>query len=307
MASWRDSYPVHPAADLFPMMSPEELQALGEDIKQNGLMSAIVLWTDDGRDSPTYVLDGRNRLDAMEAVGIDTGKFLSDDWADTRSDADPWTFVVSANLRRRHLTLEQRVELHAALRGQGKSIREIAKLTGSSKSTVDRDLATVPDGTVPDRIVGLDGRNRPAALPRIDGKSLPELEPLVPDEGDEEADVRTVMKYGASLPSAVARLRDMAGQGYSAADMGLGRVAEIRKLAMENDIPLPGEGAGYTTFRVIRYLVSALDGTVDDLADLAHLDELDALVVSEWADSLTKSHRALGRLIKDMKGRGRRG
>ena len=34
--SWRDVYEVHPAAELFPMMSTEELKALGEDIKKNG-------------------------------------------------------------------------------------------------------------------------------------------------------------------------------------------------------------------------------------------------------------------------------
>ena len=35
--SWRDVIKVHPATDLFPMMSPDELKALGEDIRQNGL------------------------------------------------------------------------------------------------------------------------------------------------------------------------------------------------------------------------------------------------------------------------------
>ena len=34
--SWRDVIKIHPAADLFPMMSPDELKALGEDIKRNG-------------------------------------------------------------------------------------------------------------------------------------------------------------------------------------------------------------------------------------------------------------------------------
>jgi hypothetical protein len=33
--SWRDILPVHPAADLFPMMTPDEITALGEDIKNN--------------------------------------------------------------------------------------------------------------------------------------------------------------------------------------------------------------------------------------------------------------------------------
>jgi hypothetical protein len=31
--SWRDVLPIHPAAELFPLMSPGELRALGEDIK----------------------------------------------------------------------------------------------------------------------------------------------------------------------------------------------------------------------------------------------------------------------------------
>jgi hypothetical protein len=37
--SWRDQIKLHPAADLFPMMSPDELKTLGEDIKANGLCS----------------------------------------------------------------------------------------------------------------------------------------------------------------------------------------------------------------------------------------------------------------------------
>jgi hypothetical protein len=34
---WRDDYKVHPAADVFPMMSDEELDTLGKDIEANGL------------------------------------------------------------------------------------------------------------------------------------------------------------------------------------------------------------------------------------------------------------------------------
>ena len=40
--SWRDHLPIHPAADLFPTLDDDELVALGEDIKRNGLMSPIV-------------------------------------------------------------------------------------------------------------------------------------------------------------------------------------------------------------------------------------------------------------------------
>ena len=42
--SWRDQINVHPAADLFPMMTPDELKALGEDIKKNGLAVPVMMW-----------------------------------------------------------------------------------------------------------------------------------------------------------------------------------------------------------------------------------------------------------------------
>ena len=44
--SWRDVITIHPAADLFPMMSPDELKALGEDIRRNGMTAPIVWWTE---------------------------------------------------------------------------------------------------------------------------------------------------------------------------------------------------------------------------------------------------------------------
>src|SRR3954454_20315900 len=67
-SSWRDRLKVHPAADWFPLLPPDELQALGEDIKASGLRVPIVLWQEMPR-SDLYLLDGRNRLDAMEATG----------------------------------------------------------------------------------------------------------------------------------------------------------------------------------------------------------------------------------------------
>jgi len=107
--SWRDLLPVHPAAELFPMMSEEELRALGEDIKKNGLREGVTLL--DGK-----LLDGRNRLDAMEKAGLPVlkGNQLDVGWNSVKG-VDPVTFVISKNIHRRHLSAERKRELVAKL------------------------------------------------------------------------------------------------------------------------------------------------------------------------------------------------
>jgi hypothetical protein len=47
-------------ADLFPLMSEAELQALADDLKRTGKLQHSIVLTEDGR-----LLDGRNRLDAL--------------------------------------------------------------------------------------------------------------------------------------------------------------------------------------------------------------------------------------------------
>src|SRR5262249_25205209 len=79
--SWRDHIKVHPAADLFPMMSEPELRELGEDIKENGQRVQVVLWKDPSPGGEHWLVDGRNRLDAMELVGIPQ-------WTNGDADAD---------------------------------------------------------------------------------------------------------------------------------------------------------------------------------------------------------------------------
>ncbi len=139
--SWRDVLPIHPAAELFPLMAPDELKALGKDIAKNGLTSPIVLWFD-GKGK--LLLDGRNRLDAMELIGR---KLVSrrDELAldpsylhGLANDADPYAFVISVNIRRRHLTSEQKRELTAKLlkATPEKSNRQIAETVKTSPTTV---------------------------------------------------------------------------------------------------------------------------------------------------------------------------
>jgi hypothetical protein len=106
-APWRDRWPVHPCADLFPMMSEDELAALALDIQTHGLRSPITLWTDPAQPDRTYVLDGRNRLNALER----NGERLKPEHLVVCHDPDPAAFVIGANITRRHLTKAQQADL----------------------------------------------------------------------------------------------------------------------------------------------------------------------------------------------------
>ena len=115
--TWRDTYKVHPAADLFPMMSDTELDALAGDIKTYGLREPIKMRGDE-------LLDGRNRLEAAERIGWKIGP--AD--IDHLPAVDPVAFIISANIRRRHLTSGQLAAVLVKLEEI-----EVGKETGSSE------------------------------------------------------------------------------------------------------------------------------------------------------------------------------
>jgi len=95
----KTKFKVHPAAEIFPMLTGDELQRLADDIKANGLRSPITLYDD-------MILDGRNRLAACEMAGVDP------DFDDYEGDS-PVSFVISANIHRRHLGDSQRAMVSA--------------------------------------------------------------------------------------------------------------------------------------------------------------------------------------------------
>ncbi len=117
---WRNRYPVHPCANVYPLMSDGEIDALAADIKANGLRQPVVLWTS-SRDKRTYVLDGRNRLEALARLGPQTlatpnepntsGLPNTPYVFEQVETVDPAVYVIGANIRRRHLTKEQQAEL----------------------------------------------------------------------------------------------------------------------------------------------------------------------------------------------------
>lgn len=125
----------HPYALLLPALTDAEYAALKADIEAHGILVPVVV------DADGLVLDGVHRTKIADELGIDVP-------ASQMGQADEerkMHLAVGLNMRRRHLDADRRRDLVRRLADeQGFSVREIASITGWSKSTVDRDLRTSP-------------------------------------------------------------------------------------------------------------------------------------------------------------------
>lgn len=154
--------PFHPVANIFPLMSGADFDALKDDIQRNGQLEPI--WTHDGQ-----IIDGRNRYRACLDLGIEP---QIREW---NGDGSLVAFVVSLNLHRRHLDSSQKaviaLEVEKALavearanmvqggeaRAQGlqkienpatHAAEEAARMVGTNRQYVSdakRIAATAPD------------------------------------------------------------------------------------------------------------------------------------------------------------------
>jgi hypothetical protein len=226
-SSWRDVLPVHPAADLFPMMTPDELKKLGEDIKKNGLRNRVVLWAEQ-RGQKEYLLDGRNRLDAIERAGhirlIKDGRLseffhrychtvygpLDEIATKLETVIDPFSYVISANIHRRHLTPEQKRELVEKLirATPEKSDRQIADEIKSNRNTVGRvraKLEQTGDVSLSDTRTDSKGRQQPAHKPP---KAAPKPAPACALDPEEAEDNPVISQCVADIRERIEQAMD---------------------------------------------------------------------------------------------------
>lgn len=91
----------HPYADIFPWIDGPAFKELVEDVRQNGVLEPIVFL--DGA-----ILDGRNRYMAAREAGVEYPRV-------EYTGDDPLGFVISRNLKRRHLSESQRAMVAAKL------------------------------------------------------------------------------------------------------------------------------------------------------------------------------------------------
>jgi ParB-like chromosome segregation protein Spo0J len=111
-----------PIADIWPLMSEDQLESLAADIRENGLHTPI--WRHkDGR-----IVDGRNRWLACKRAGVPCPDRIL-----MQSDRQLIPFVISLNLKRRHLKEGQRAMVAARL----------AKLRPGSNQFSPKEVASI--------------------------------------------------------------------------------------------------------------------------------------------------------------------
>jgi len=122
-----EAFAWHEYAEIFPMMPDEDLEQLANDIEANGQVTPIQLYG--GK-----ILDGRNRYRAIEMINsrrlthdkqpiaLTYGVFSKE--SNPTQDALALSFVKSANLNRRELTMQDKLKIAIKLQ---ETYAEIAK------------------------------------------------------------------------------------------------------------------------------------------------------------------------------------
>lgn len=204
----------HPLSAAFPSMSSDDLAALAEDIKTNGLRHPVVLWQG-------QVLDGWHRFSACKAAGVEVRTVQFD-------GADPVAYVLSANLARRHLTPAQRAHAVVACsewRGVG---RYSAALQSKTTAEMARE-ADVSPRTIQNVKAGIRaGKGDAIRAGEISAEKAAEPDEPAQSDGYTEADQRR--EYAADF-EAMVRIID--ADDKLAAAVGELRVARKHAATLE--------------------------------------------------------------------------
>src|SRR5580658_10110053 len=157
----------HPICLLMPLADEDELQSLVDDIRAHGLLDPIVLFE-------RRILDGRSRAAACESAGREP-RYV--EFEGTREEA--LMFVVSHNLKRRHLTKQaiadtlvnaEDFDLHYEL-GEPAERSDIKMSAQKPKTASSRELANAAGRAVSREMIN--------ATRKVKERGVPELKEAV--------------------------------------------------------------------------------------------------------------------------------
>jgi ParB-like chromosome segregation protein Spo0J len=183
---WRPTQ-VHPLAERFPMLPPDDFQSLVQDIKENGLQNPIVI------DNDGVLIDGRIRLKACERAGVEPRY-------EGLNGRDPVAYIWGANGKRRQMTKGQ-LAMIAAVTTNGHSCsktsgRKLAKLAGVALGTIQKAIVIckycddLDDDDLAELVInGTTTLNEAYAEVQQNQRDLEELESALVSPSEEEPDL----------------------------------------------------------------------------------------------------------------------
>ena len=210
----------HPVSALLPEMSATEFDALVEDIRVNGVLVPVTTYHGE-------IVDGRHRWRACERLGIDCPTM---EWDGSGSLVE---YVVSLNLRRRHLTEGQKAVLALdVLPLLAAEAKERQRASGGDRKSVE---ATCPQPITP-KARAPQSRDKAAAVVGVSGRTV--------------ARVQALAEAAKTSPAAKAAF-DEVRAGTMTANEGAAVLKQEKRAALPDELrraPLPMPGG---RFRVL--------------------------------------------------------
>lgn len=211
---------------VMPDLPPEDYEALKADIALRGVLVPVE------KDEMGNILDGHHRVRACEELGRDDYPVVV---RSGMSEAEKRVHALALNIYRRQLDRDSRAPILAQLRAQGMSYRAIAEVAGVSEGTVRNDVKSTAQSCAvdqPERIVGKDGKSRPASRPVSVFATSP-------------AQAQAVMDMVAESPEVIGRMAGTVTAREVASAVHSEKIAAIK----ESHARLPKAGEGRASLR----------------------------------------------------------
>lgn len=287
---------------LFPDLDPATEAALRASIVRFGVLVPVV-HDQDGR-----TIDGHHR----ERIAAELGAPYEVTIVTVADDDEAREVARTLNEDRRQLTTVQRRAIVADLRSEGHSLPAIAGAVGASTSQVARDVAELSrEGklTPPERIIGRDGKSRPAAVPHP--HRSPASLPPAPGRGETPTVTEARRRFEAAVTAAGGPETDEGQRLLEDAEAEQARLAaeiaaESRGWETVVNAPEVVEATEHERFaRVLaanaRVLTEATPGYWADRLDTEEIEGLRSYLgvlrgwITEWEEALNRpALRAVG-------------
>lgn len=234
-------YEVHELATLIPAPSAEQQRELENDIEKNGVQEPVILLD-------KKILDGRSRSLACVRLKID----IPTENYNARKHGEPLAFVISKNIKRRHLSPSQLAAFAAetlpAFVARAKERQKAAggdkrlPPTGGKRSAVDTEEVTA-DGEKPKpgltaaqdaaKATGASPRSveRAARIKKADPAKLKEVAEGKKTLRKAEKELAAGKKKQAEYDAALARMKKIGGEHTQALIRGIARKSRLTRHA----------------------------------------------------------------------------